>query len=95
MKPIYDLTRKNRQFIWCEEEQHAFDEIKRRLIKLPVLHLPDNKCRFHLYSNTSKFATGSALYLIQNGKANLIAYVSKRFSELVRNYFITELEMCF
>ena len=35
---------------------------------LPVMHLPDNKGRFHLYSDTSKCATGSALYQIQNGK---------------------------
>ena len=34
--------------------------------------------RFHLYSDTSKFATGSALYQIQNGKPKLIAYASKR-----------------
>ena len=28
LKPIYDLTRKGRQFIWGEEQQKAFDEIK-------------------------------------------------------------------
>ena len=70
---IYNLKRKGRQFIWEEEQQLAFEEIKYRLIKLPVLHLPDNKGRFHLYSDTSKFATGSALYQIQNGKPKLIA----------------------
>ena len=70
------------------------EEIKCRLIKLPVLHLPDNKGRFHLYSDTSKFATGSALYQIQNGKPKLIAYASKRLCEAARNYSITELEMC-
>ena len=77
-----------------EEQQIAFDEIKRRLIRPPVLHLPDIKGRFHLYSNTSKFATGSALYQIQNGKPKLIAYGSKRLPEAVRNYSITESEMC-
>ena len=75
MKPIYDLSRKGRQFIWGEEQQNAFDEIKKRLQKPPILHLPDNKGRFHLYSDTSKFSTGSALYQIQNGKSKLIAYV--------------------
>ena len=28
LKPIYDLTRKGRQFIWGNEQQQAFDEIK-------------------------------------------------------------------
>ena len=31
LKPIHDLTRKGRQFIWGEEQQKAFDEIKCRL----------------------------------------------------------------
>ena len=56
LKLIYDLTRKGRKLIWEEEQQIAFKEIKYRLVKPPVLHLPDNKGRFHLYSNTSKFA---------------------------------------
>ena len=28
LKPIYDLTRKGRQFIWREEQQIVFEEIK-------------------------------------------------------------------
>ena len=36
LKPIYDLTRKGRHFIWGKEQQEAFEEIKRRLTKAPV-----------------------------------------------------------
>ena len=68
LKPICDLTRKGRQFIWGEGQQVTFEEIKCRLIKPPVLHLPDSKGRFHLYSDTSGFATERALYQIQNEK---------------------------
>ena len=60
LKPIYDLTRKGRQFIWGEEQQKASDEIKHRLQRPPVLHLPNRHGQFQLYSDTSKFATGSA-----------------------------------
>ena len=28
LKPIYDLTRKGRLFVWGEEQQKAFEEIK-------------------------------------------------------------------
>ena len=94
LKPIYDLTRKGKPFIWQQEQQTAFEEIKSRLQKPPILHLPDGKGRFHLYSDTSIYATGSALYQIQNGKPKLIAYASKRLPEAARNYSITELEMC-
>ena len=94
LKLIYDLTRKGRQFIWGKEQQQAFDEIKRRLQRPPVLHLPNRHGHFQLYSDTSKFTTGSALYQIQNGQPRLIAYASKRMPEAAKNYSITELEMC-
>ena len=94
LKPIYDLTRKGKQFVWGVEQQNAFEEIKQRLQKPPVLHMPDKVGRFQLYSYTSKYAMGSALYQIQNGKPKLIAYASKRLPEAVHNYSITELEMC-
>ena len=90
LKPIYDLTSKGRLFIWGEEQQAAFEEIKLRLIKPPVLHLSNGTGRFHLYSDTSKFATRSVLYQIQNGKTKLIAYASKSLPEAARNYSITE-----
>ena len=94
LKPIYDLMRKGKQFVWGKEQQDAFEEIKQRLQKPPVLHMPDKVGRFQLYSDTSKYATGGALYHIQNGKPKLIAYSSKRLPEAARNYSITELEMC-
>ena len=94
LKLIYDLTRKGRQFIWGEEQQKAFDKIKLRLKRPPVLCLPERLGRFQLYSDTSKFATGSALYQIQNGQPRLIAYGSKRMPEAAKNYSSTELEMC-
>ena len=81
LKPIYDLTRKGKQFVWGVEQQNAFEEIKQRLQKPPVLHMPDKVGRFQLYSDTSKYAMGSALYQIQNGKPKLIAYASKRLPE--------------
>ena len=59
-----------------------------------MLHIPNHKGRFHLYSDMSKFPTSSALYQIQNGKPKLIAYAHKRLPEAVRSYSITELELC-
>ena len=94
LKAIYDVTRKGRPFNWGKEQQDSFEEIKYRLIKPPVLHMPNKTGRFHLYSDTSKFATGSTLYQIQNGKLKLIAYASKRLPETTKSYSITELELC-
>ena len=94
LKPIYELTKKSRPFVWGEEQQKVFDEINSRLLKPPILSMPDRRGRFLLYSDTCKFATGSALYQVLDGKPKLIAYVSKRMPEAAKNYSITELEMC-
>ena len=56
--------------------------------------MPNKTGRFHLYSDTSKFVTGSALYQIQNGKPKLITYARKRLPETTKSYSITELELC-
>ena len=93
LKPIYDLTRKGRQ-LYGENNNRQHLRKSKEGYKNLVLHLPDSRGRFHLYSDTSKFATGSALYQIQNGKPQLIAYASKRLPEAAQNYSITELEMC-
>ena len=94
LKPIIDLTRKGRPFVWGKEQQDSFEEIKCRLFKPPILHMPNTTGRFHLYSDTSKFATESALYQIQNGKPKLTMYARKGLPEATRNYYITELELC-
>ena len=73
------MTRKGRSFNWGQEQQVAFEEIKNRLQKPPILYV---------------YGTGSALLQMQNGKPKLIAYASKRLPEAAQNYSITELEMC-
>ena len=36
LKPIYDLTRKDRPINWGQEQQKVFEEIKSRLQKPPI-----------------------------------------------------------
>ena len=94
LKSIYDLTRKGRLFVWGKEQQDSCEEIKCRLIKPPVLHMPNTTSRFHLYSDTSKFATGSALYQMQYSGPKPTAYDSERLPEATKSTSITELELC-
>ena len=84
LKPIDDLTKKGRPFDWGKEQQDSFEENKCRLVRLPVLHMLNKTGRFRLHSDTSKFATGSALYQIQNGRPKLIVYMSKRLPEAAK-----------
>ena len=93
LKPIVELTRKGRPFIWGKEQENAFGEVKKRLTNPPVLHLPKADDRFILYTDTSIEGTGSTLWQIQEGKPKLIGYASKTLPEACSRYSATELEM--
>ena len=78
LKPIYDVTGKSKASHMDQNESRCFDKIKNRLLKPPILHLPDNTGRFQLFSHISKMEAGSALYQIQNGTPKLIGYSSRQ-----------------
>ena len=43
LKPIYDLTKKGKPFLWEKKQQETFKEIKRRMLNPPVLSMPNRK----------------------------------------------------
>ena len=93
LKPIIALTRKGIPFRWGKEQEEAFQEVKHRISRPPVLHLPRAIGRLVLFSDTSKVGTGSSLWQYQDGKPRLIGYASKALPEACSSYSVTELEM--
>ena len=93
LKPIYELTKKGRPFIWQDEQQQALDTIKEMMIKPPILYLPKPGGRFILYCDSSRTHTGSSLWQIQERKPRLIGYASNSLPAPAKNFIVTELEM--
>ena len=87
------LTRKGRPFVWGQEQEKVFKEVKSRLNSPPVLHLPKAESRFILDSDTSVGGTGSSLWQMQEGKARLLGCASKTLPEACSRYSVIELEM--
>ena len=52
--PIYFITRKGIPFYWGEEQQKAFEYIKKDVTNAPVLLMPNSTGHFVLVSDTSK-----------------------------------------
>jgi hypothetical protein len=71
--PLTALTRKNARFVWTDECEQCFQELKRRLVTAPVLALPTEFGNFVVYSDASKKGLGCVL--MQN--SNVIAYASR------------------
>jgi hypothetical protein len=71
--PLTALTRKNAHFVWTDECEQCFRELKRRLMTAPVLALPTKSGNFVVYSEVSRKGLGCVL--MQND--NVIAYASR------------------
>ena len=52
--PLTQLTRKNAKFVWTEECEKSFQELKQRLVTASVLTIPSNLGGFVIYSDASK-----------------------------------------
>ena len=95
LKPIYDLTRKGRSFIWEHEQQLAFEQINEKVTKTTHFTLTRQQGKIPLILRYKQICHRQCtLYQIQSGKSKLIAYACKRLPEAAQNYSITELEMC-
>ena len=60
-KPMTSLLEKNAEFVWTEQCQASFEELKKRLTTAPVLVFLDlNKC-FSIYYDASRLGLGCVL----------------------------------
>ena len=91
-KPMMMLLKKDQPFKWEEKQQHAFDRLKERLIKSPILQYPDFEIPFTLYTDASKNGLGAVLAQKKSGKEFVIAYASCSTNKAEENYPITDLE---
>ena len=91
--PIYELTKKRARFQWTDKHQKAFEDIKKLLVKPPVLRMVSGDGIFRLESDTSRTAVGGMLYQWQDNQWVLVGYHSKKLPEPVQNYGVTELEL--
>ena len=74
-KPMIALLEKNAKFVWFEECQANFEELKKRLTTAPlVLVLPDLNKSFSIYCDASRQGLGCVL--MQEG--SLVAYASRQ-----------------
>ncbi|XP_043811986.1 uncharacterized protein LOC122723547, partial [Manihot esculenta] len=87
--PMTRLTRKNQKFVWSEECEESFAELKRRLTSAPVLALPISDEDFTVFCDASRVGLGCVL--MQNNR--VIAYASRQLKKHELNYPTHDLEM--
>jgi hypothetical protein len=83
------LTKKDVPFLWGDEQDRAFQELKRKLCEAPLLQLPDFDKTFEIECDASGIGIGGVL--IQEGK--FIAYFSEKLNGPHLNYSIYDKEL--
>ena len=94
VKPLHEMTRKDKKWNWRERQQKVFEELKRRFMMEPVLVTPDLDREMRVEVDVSDFATGGVLSMkYEDEKWRPVAYISKSLNEAKRNYEIHDKEM--
>ncbi|GJW92072.1 putative reverse transcriptase domain-containing protein [Tanacetum coccineum] len=88
-KPLTKLTQKNKNYIWGEEQESAFQLLKQKLYEAPILALPEGNDDFVVYCDASLQGLGAVL--MQREK--VIAYASRQLKPHEENYTTHDLEL--
>ena len=92
-KPLYDLLKKDSQFIWTTECNDALETLKRKLCESPVLRAVDPDKEIRLHTDASNYAVGGNLSQLDDDGSE---YSCGQYSRLLKgaelNYTITEKE---
>lgn len=82
LDPLHRLLRKNEKFIWAEDCEKSFTEIKKLLCSQPVLEIFDKDLPIRIYTDASLEGIGAVLKQVQhNEKEKPVAYFSKKLNE--------------
>ncbi|GMF40671.1 unnamed protein product [Phytophthora fragariaefolia] len=84
--PLERLKVKDAPFEWNEDCEGAFRQLKRALMKPPILVYPDGRKRFKLYVDSSRYAVGACLMQEADGRDRVVAYVSKLVTGSQKNW---------
>lgn len=92
-KPLYDVTRKNVEFRFGDEQQRVFETLKDCLINAPILSIYSPHDETELHCDASAMGFGAILLQKKvDQKLHPVFYFSKRTSEMESRYHSYELE---
>lgn len=94
VRPMVDLTKKGKKFLWNDACDEAFEKLKQALISADVMGYPVNDGgMFILDVDASDVGIGGVLHQVQEGRERVIAYASRALNKAESNYCITEKEL--
>lgn len=87
VSPLYTLLRKDVEWSWRDEHQHAFCEIKKKLISSEVLVQYDPNRPIKITCDASPSGIGAVLsHVISDRESKPIAFFSRSLTQAEKNY---------
>ena len=90
--PLIHLTKRGVAFIWSEEAQSAFEQIKARIASAPILQRPSFDHPFVIQTDASDSGLGAVLTQTVDGLERVLCFASRTMTPAERNYSVTECE---
>jgi hypothetical protein len=92
--PLTKLLKSKARYLWNDEQDKAFRELKRLLLESPVLAFPRYDIEFRLAVDTSSKGVGYMLYQIHpDGTSRVVRFGSKGLTKWQSSYGPTKLEL--
>lgn len=92
-KPLYDLCKKDVEFVWSIDCEDAFEKLKQALISPPVLAIPNFNLEFILTTDASEYAVGGVLANLDGKDERPIQYFSRSLNPTQTRYSVIEREL--
>jgi len=93
-RPMNVLIRKDMKWQWRQEQQKAFDELKRIFTTRPVLAALDLDKEFRVEADASNYAIGGVLLMKCSDELwRPVTFISKSLSDIEWNYEIHDKKM--
>ncbi|MFK5950633.1 MAG: RNase H-like domain-containing protein, partial [Methylococcales bacterium] len=87
-------TKKNwKEGDWGDEQEKAFQRMKKVLQSAPVIHEPDFDKDFHIATDASQFGVGAVLYQMVDGERKYVAFGARALRKGQKNYPATKREL--
>ena len=80
-KPLYKILEKDAKFVWDEDYQRSFEELKAYLTTAQIVRVPNWQLPFEVMCDASDLAIGAVLGQREEGKPYVVYYASKTLNE--------------